>query len=45
MSWGVLLGEARQNFSAWWLAVFHGLAIFAVIMMFNTLGGKYKSRI
>jgi peptide/nickel transport system permease protein len=45
VSWGVLLGEARQNFSAWWLAVFPGLAIFAVIMMFNTLGGKYKNRI
>ena len=45
VSWGVLLGEARQNFSAWWLAVFPGLAIFLVILMFNTLGGKYKSRI
>lgn len=45
MSWGVLLGEARQNFSAWWLAVFPGLAIFIVILMFNTLGEKYKGRI
>ena len=44
VSWGTLLGEARQNFSAWWLAVFPGMAIFIVNLIFNTLGGKYKSK-
>jgi peptide/nickel transport system permease protein len=44
VSWGTLLGEARQNFSAWWLAFFPGLAIFTVIFIFNALGGKYSER-
>ncbi|MBK7093772.1 MAG: ABC transporter permease [Saprospiraceae bacterium] len=44
VSWGTLLGEARQNFSAWWLAFFPGLAIFTVIFIFNALGGKYSGR-
>src|SRR5690606_17884432 len=28
VTWGALLNNARQNFSAWWLAVFPGMAIF-----------------
>lgn len=38
-SWGSLLNSAREAMSqAWWLAVFPGLAIFAVMMLVNQLG-------
>ncbi len=38
MSWGKLLASARENISAWWLAVFPGLAIFLTIYSANRLG-------
>ena len=38
ISWGKILSEARDNFGAWWLAVFPGLAIFITIAVFNILG-------
>lgn len=38
ISWGLLLREARNNFGAWWLVVFPGLAIFATVLCFNLLG-------
>ena len=38
-SWGSLLSSGRENLSeAWWLVVFPGLAIFAVMMLVNQLG-------
>jgi peptide/nickel transport system permease protein len=42
VSWGTLLGEARQDFSAWWLAIFPGIAIFTMIFIFNRLGEKFS---
>lgn len=38
MSWGKLLASARANISAWWLAVFPGLAIFLTIYSANRIG-------
>ena len=38
ISWGKLLSLARGNFSAWWLAVFPGLAIFVSVTIFNLIG-------
>lgn len=38
VTWGSLLSMARQNFSAWWLALFPGLAIFFTVTMFNLIG-------
>lgn len=38
VTWGSLLRLARDNFSAWWLAIFPGLAIFATVTIFNLLG-------
>lgn len=38
MSWGKLLSEARTNFSAWWLAILPGAAIFLTIAAFNRIG-------
>lgn len=37
-SWGSLISAGKENFSAWWLVVFPGLAIFAVVMVFNLIG-------
>lgn len=37
-SWGSMLAEARRIPQAWWLSVFPGLAIFAVIFSCNQLG-------
>ncbi|MGE5357280.1 MAG: ABC transporter permease [Deltaproteobacteria bacterium] len=44
VSWGTMLGESRQDFSAWWLAVFPGMAIFMVTYCFNAIGEKYSGR-
>ena len=38
VSWGSLLQAARNNISAWWMAVFPGLAIFLTITALNLLG-------
>jgi peptide/nickel transport system permease protein len=38
VTWGSLLNEGRQNFSAWWLVVFPGLAIFITVTAINILG-------
>jgi peptide/nickel transport system permease protein len=38
ITWGKLLNEARAEVSAWWFAVFPGLAIFITVTVFNLLG-------
>jgi len=38
VSWGSILNAARSNFSAWWLAIFPGLAIFISVYIFNRFG-------
>ncbi|MDX1667387.1 MAG: ABC transporter permease [Saprospiraceae bacterium] len=40
VTWGSLLNLARSNVSAWWLALFPGLAIFATVTIFNLLGDR-----
>jgi peptide/nickel transport system permease protein len=45
ITWGKLLADGRQNFNAWWLIVFPGLAIFITVICLNTLGEKFKSSI
>jgi peptide/nickel transport system permease protein len=42
VSWGKLLNEARKNFSAWWLAIFPGAAIFLLISSFHALGDSLQ---
>ena len=37
--WGAMISEARDHvFSAWWMGVFPGLAIFGAVYLFNALG-------
>lgn len=38
VTWGSLLSAARENFNAWWLVLFPGLAIFFTITMYNLIG-------
>ncbi len=38
VSWGSLLQAARSNVSAWWMAVFPGMAIFLTVTSLNLLG-------
>ena len=40
--WGSMVADGVQNFSAWWLAAFPGLAIFTVVMAFNFLGDAMR---
>ncbi len=37
-TWGSLLNAGREQFSAWWLVVFPGLAIFLTVTIYNLLG-------
>lgn len=45
VTWGSLLNEGRQNFSAWWLVAFPGLAIFCTVTAFNITGDALSESI
>ena len=45
VTWGSLLKNARQQRDAWWLAVFPGLAIFGLVLIFNLIGEGLKEAI
>jgi peptide/nickel transport system permease protein len=38
VTWGRLLSLARQQSSAWWLAIFPGMMIFLTVTVFNLIG-------
>ncbi len=38
VTWGSLLASGRENFSAWWMIVFPGFAIFITVTALNLLG-------
>ncbi|MEL7022000.1 MAG: ABC transporter permease [Bacteroidota bacterium] len=38
VTWGTMLKLARENFSAWWLAIVPGIAIFVTVTIFNLIG-------
>ena len=40
--WGSMISAAMENFDAWWLGVFPGLAILTVVMAFNFLGDALR---
>jgi len=42
-TWGSILNQGRQEFDAWWMVVFPGLAIFITIFLFNSLGERIRS--
>ncbi len=45
VTWGSILGQARENISAWWLAIFPGVAIFILIMSLNFLGERLRIKL
>ncbi len=38
ITWGKLLNQGRENFHAWWLIVFPGIAIFITVTVYNLIG-------
>jgi len=38
VSWGNMLSEVKNNYKAWWLVLFPGLAIFLVVSALNYMG-------
>lgn len=40
--WGSMVSDAIQNFDAWWLGVFPGLAILTVVAAFNFIGDALR---
>lgn len=38
VTWGSLLSAGREQFSAWWLVIFPGFAIFMTVTIYNLLG-------
>ena len=38
VTWGSLLNLGRQEFEAWWLVIFPGIAIFITITIYNLIG-------
>jgi peptide/nickel transport system permease protein len=42
VTWGSVLNESRDNLSAWWLAVFPGLAIFIAVVSYNLVGSGLR---
>ncbi|MES2568134.1 MAG: ABC transporter permease [Bacteroidota bacterium] len=45
ITWGSLLNEAREHFSAWWLVLFPGLCVFTLIFIYNKIAveiSKFK---
>ncbi len=42
VTWGSLLFAGKENFEAWWLVFFPGLAIFVTVTAFNLLGDALR---
>lgn len=38
VTWGSLLSSGRQQFDAWWLVLYPGLAIFITVTIYNLIG-------
>lgn len=38
VTWGSLISSGRENFGAWWLVIFPGIAIILTVAIYNLLG-------
>ena len=45
VTWGSILNGARFSFSSWWLALFPGLAIYLVIILFHSIGDNLNENL
>lgn len=43
-TWGSLLYSGKENFNAWWLVVFPGIAIFLTVTAFNLVGEHLRDQ-
>ena len=43
-TWGSLLYSGKENFNAWWLVIFPGIAIFLTVTSFNLIGEHLRER-
>ncbi|MCC7231304.1 MAG: ABC transporter permease [Bacteroidia bacterium] len=43
VTWGTLLFDGKENFSAWWLVLFPGIAIFGLVWSLNNMGDHIRS--
>lgn len=42
VTWGSLIFSSKENFSAWWLAIFPGLSLFITLLSYNILGDALR---
>nr|WP_276611931.1 ABC transporter permease [Kineococcus vitellinus] len=40
--WGLMVSDGVQNFTAWWVAAFPGLAIVSIVLAFNFIGDALR---
>jgi peptide/nickel transport system permease protein len=38
VTWGAMLGQAEDHFSAWWMAIFPGMMLFFMILCLHIIG-------
>lgn len=44
VTWGSMLAQARENFSAWWMVLFPGLLLFLTLLSLNVLGENLRDK-
>ncbi len=42
ITWGSILSTGRQQFDAWWMVLFPGLAIFFTVLLFQSVGERLR---
>jgi peptide/nickel transport system permease protein len=42
VTWGSILSAGRQQFDAWWMVLFPGLAIFITVFLLQTIGERLR---
>lgn len=42
VTWGSMVNEGRQQYSAWWLVIFPGLLIFLTVTAYNLIGESLR---
>lgn len=44
VNWGTMIRQAASDITVWWMAIFPGICLFAVIYLFNSIGEALRSR-
>jgi len=44
VTWGNMLASGKENFQAWWLVVFPGIALFLTVLLFNSLAESIRKK-